>query len=304
MARRPRVFAPGMLYHVIVRGNQRQKTFLRDYDYEAYLERLAKYRGKWDVTIHAYCLMPNHVHLLVETSNEPLARFMQGVQQSYTQYFNRAHDKVGHLFQGRYKAIVCEKEEYLLQLIRYIHLNPVRAKLARNPEEYKYSGHRAYLSGKSTDLVEPTWVLKLLGGRGGYRRFVLDEIGGGHKEEFYQVRDQRFLGSEEFKEKVETKGEEKAKPKKSLDKAFKELGRQLKRDPAVLRGPDRNWELSRARTLAAYILVRRLGFGAGEVAAYLGRDQTTMSSLISRFSERVQSERQLMVEVQRLTRIV
>ena len=286
MARRPRVFAPGILYHVIVRGNQRQKTFLGDRDYEAYLERMAKYRGKYDVSIHGYCLMPNHVHLLVETSTQPLARFMQGVQQSYTQYFNRAHNKIGHLFQGRYKAIVCEKEEYLLQLIRYIHLNPVRAKLVRKPEEYKYSGHRTYLGGKSTDLVEPTRVLEMLGGQRGYRGFVLDEIAGGHKEEFYEVQDQRFLGSEEFRGRVEGEEGGRAEPKKSLDTAFKELAKELKKDRTLLRGRDRSWELSKARTLAAYVLVRRLGFGVSEVAAYLGRDQTTLSSLISRFSER------------------
>jgi len=125
MARRPRLFAPGLLYHVMVRGNQRQKTFLKEQDYQAYLERVAKYRKRCDAVLYAYCLMPNHVHLLLETSREPLAKFMQGLQQSYTQYFNRTHHKVGHLFQGRCKALVCEKERYLLALIRYIHLNPV-----------------------------------------------------------------------------------------------------------------------------------------------------------------------------------
>ncbi len=125
MARRPRLFAPGLLYHVMVRGNQRQKTFLKEQDYQVYLERVAKYRKRCDAVLYAYCLMPNHVHLLLETSREPLAKFMQGLQQSYTQYFNRTHHKVGHLFQGRYKALVCEKERYLLALIRYIHLNPV-----------------------------------------------------------------------------------------------------------------------------------------------------------------------------------
>jgi putative transposase len=80
MARRPRLFAPGLLYHVIVRGNQRRKTFLNDTDYGAYLERLGRYRRRYDYTIHAYCLMPNHVHLLVESSREPLAKFMQGLQ--------------------------------------------------------------------------------------------------------------------------------------------------------------------------------------------------------------------------------
>ena len=136
MARRPRVFAPGLLYHVIVRGNQRRKTFRTDMDYKAYLDRLEKYRAQCQVRIYAYCLMPNHVHLLVETGNTPLARFMQGVQQSYTQYFNLRYRKVGHLFQGRYKAIICERDKYLLALVRYIHLNGVRAKLAGGPEQY------------------------------------------------------------------------------------------------------------------------------------------------------------------------
>ena len=105
MARRPRVFAPGLLYHVIARGNQRRKTFLSDDDYRAYLERLERYRAKFRLRIYAFCLMPNHVHLLLETGSTPLSKFMQGLQQSYTQYFNRRHRKVGHLFQGRYTAI-------------------------------------------------------------------------------------------------------------------------------------------------------------------------------------------------------
>src|SRR5438132_10174385 len=135
MARRPRLFAPGLLYHVIARGNQRQPTFLTDADYyEAYLARLARYRRRYGVFLYAYCLMPNHVHLLAETSEAPLWRFMQGLQQSYTQRFNRVYGKVGHLFQGRYKAIVCDRDEYLMALIRYIHLNPLRAGLVEDPD--------------------------------------------------------------------------------------------------------------------------------------------------------------------------
>jgi len=129
MARRPRPLAPGLLYHVIVRGNARQKTFLTDHDHHTYLERLARYRTRHGVRCYAYCLMPNHVHLLVEPTSEPLSKFMQGPQQSYTQYFYREHRKVGHLFQRRYHAIVGEKDRYLLALVRYIHLNPVRAGL-------------------------------------------------------------------------------------------------------------------------------------------------------------------------------
>jgi putative transposase len=109
------------------------------------IERLGRYRKKYGYAIHAYCLMSNHVHLLVESSEQPLAKFMQGLQQSYSQYFNRKHHKSGHLFEGRYKAIICQKDEYLLELIRYIHLNPVRAGMVQVPERYRHSGHHAYL---------------------------------------------------------------------------------------------------------------------------------------------------------------
>ena len=113
MARRPRLFAPEVLYHVIVRGNQRQETFVSDGDYQAYLQRLGKYRDRYSFIVHGYCLMPNHAHLLLESSAQPLAKFMQGLQQSYSQYFNLKHHKTGHVFEGRYKAIICQKEEYL-----------------------------------------------------------------------------------------------------------------------------------------------------------------------------------------------
>ena len=178
MARRPWLLATGILYHVIVRGNQRQKTFLRDSDYQAYLERLSRYRKRWGVTVYAYCLMPNHVHL-VETGSEPLSRFMPGLQQSYTQYFNRKHGKVGHLFQGRYKAIVCEKDEYLLSLIRYIHQNPVRAKLVGKMEDYGYSGHGEYAQGRVSKVVDPRRILEMFAGPRGYRRFVREGLPGG-----------------------------------------------------------------------------------------------------------------------------
>lgn len=111
MGRRPRIFARGLLYHVIVRGNHREKTFWSARDYRAYFERLEKSQVKHKVERYAFCQMPNHVHLLVETCGPPLAKFMQGLQQSHTQYLNRQHGKVGHLFQGRYKAIVCESED-------------------------------------------------------------------------------------------------------------------------------------------------------------------------------------------------
>lgn len=308
MARRPRLFAPGLLYHVIVRGNQRQKTFVTDRDYQAYLERLAKYRKAYRVTVHAYCLMPNHVHLLLECSDVPLSRFMQGLQQSYTQYFNRVHRKVGHLFQGRYKAIICDRDEYLLELVRYIHLNPVRSKLVKRPEGYRYSGHKVHWEGKGTEVMEPGLVLKMLGGRQGYRRFVLDGLGGGHKGEYYEVEEQRFLGGEEFVEKVrgevEGEGERGRVRRASLRDVVEELAKRVKISPEVLRGPERSWRVSRARGLVAYVLARRMGFAVKDVAAHLGRDQTSISTLLIRFAQRMEQERGVKEECESLSKIV
>lgn len=198
MARRPRLFAPQVLYHVIVRGNHRQSTFRTSGDCQAYLERLGRYGSLCQVRLWAYCLMPNHVHLLVETGNHPLSMLMQRLQQSYTQYFNRTYRKVGHLFQGRYKAIVCEKDPYLLTLIRYIHLNPGRAKLVNQPDAYVYSGHTTYLTGVATAVFDPAPGLAVFGGVRAYRQFIQEGMGEGHQADYYTVADQRFLGTARF----------------------------------------------------------------------------------------------------------
>jgi len=289
MARRPRLLAPGVLYHVIVRGNHGQKTFLNASDYQAYLERLGRYRKQLGVTVDAYCLMPNHVHLLVETGSQPLSRFMQGLQQSYTQYFNRKHRKVGHLFQGRYKAIVCQTDEYLLSLVRYIHLNPIRAKMVRKLEEYPYSGHRNYAEGRASEILEPGRVLDMLGGRAGYRRFVLEGLKDGHREEYYQVEDQRFLGAEEFAQKLKRKVNEEETPrlKKPLSVVFRSAARAVGVEAQVLEGADRGWKVSQSRALVGYVLVRRLGYKLKDVAKCLGRDVATVSSLVSRLDVRM-----------------
>jgi len=288
MARRPRVFASGLLYHVIVRGNQRRKTFRIDEDYKAYLDRLARYRAKCDVRIYAYCLMPNHVHLLVETGSTPLAKFMQGLQQSYTQHFNRSYRKVGHLFQGRYKAIICHRDKYLLALVRYIHLNPVRAKLATRPERYLYSGHNSYLTNGTGKIVEVAPILRLLGGKKAYERFVLEGIDENHNEGYYAVEDQRFLGEEGFGEEISRDAGERdeRKAKKPIETAFKEIARRLETTPELLRSKDRRWDISAKRAEAVALLVREYGYAVSEVAKYLRRDQANISTMLSRLSAR------------------
>jgi REP element-mobilizing transposase RayT len=306
MARKPRLFAPGVLYHVIVRGNQRQKIFSKERDYQAYLEKLAQYWRRYGVTVYAYCLMPNHVHLLLECSDIPLAKFMQGLQQTYTQYYNRAYKKVGHLFQGRYKAILCQKDAYLLELVRYIHLNPVRSKLVSKAEGYIYSAERAYRAGKPSAIVDPGPVLKMIGGKAGYRRFIQEGLAEGHRGDYYEVEDQRFLGREEFGEGLRQEFEESARPKKkrSLNDVVTAMAGVLKVSPAVLRVRNRARVVSRQRTAVAYVLVRRGEFSVKEVAEYFGRDSTTISSLLSRYEQQMQNRTELGRDVERLARFV
>jgi REP-associated tyrosine transposase len=125
----------GAFYHVICRGNQRQVIFRSDADRKYYLERLEQYRQRYGFRVYAYVLMSNHVHLLVQTAAVPLSRIMQGLQLKYTRYYNTKYKKVGHLFQSRYKAILCDRRAYLLELIRYLHLNPGRIGAPTDPVE-------------------------------------------------------------------------------------------------------------------------------------------------------------------------
>ncbi len=143
MARPLRIEYAGALYHVTSRGNAGTKIFLDDEDRARFLEFLRSAVGRFDWICHAYCLMDNHYHLLVETPEPNLSRGMQYLNGVYTQWFNRRHARYGHLVQGRFKSIVVEKESHLLELARYIVLNPVRAKVARSARDWPWSSYRA-----------------------------------------------------------------------------------------------------------------------------------------------------------------
>ena len=139
MVRPLRIEYPGAVYHLTSRGNARDPIFLDDADRYLFLDLLGDLVDRYNWLCHGYCLMDNHYHLLVETIDANLSTGMRQLNGIYTQKFNRQHDRVGHLFQGRYKAIVVEKESYLLELCRYIVLNPVRAKIVNNPGKYRWS---------------------------------------------------------------------------------------------------------------------------------------------------------------------
>ena len=180
MARKPRIEFEGAFYHVITRGNQRQRVFKDRDDYEQYLKILGDYKIQYDYVLYGYVLVSNHVHLLIETKEKPLSKILQGINQSYTIYFNKRYGMVGHLFQGRYKAILCEKDAYLLSLVKYIHLNPIRARVVKSLEEYPWSSHRYYVETvRNQGIVDTEQVLKMFSeDRRRARRLYWDLYGG------------------------------------------------------------------------------------------------------------------------------
>ncbi len=180
MARPLRVEYPGAFYHVINRGNAGAAVFKSIRDREKFLEYLGKAAKRFSIRIHTYCLMTNHYHLLVETPDPNLSRAIQWINVSYATYFNRKRDRRGHLFKGRFKSILIDADEYLKHLSRYIHLNPVRAKMIDRPSGYLWSSYPAFTGGEKPPCwLETDWLLSQFGKKRkdaekNYRCFVED----------------------------------------------------------------------------------------------------------------------------------
>lgn len=202
MTRPLRLEFPGALYHVTSRGDRKAAIFYDDTDSLMWLQTLGEVCARFDFAIHAFCQMNNHYHLLVETMEGKLASGMRQLNGVYSQYFNRRHALAGHVFQGRYKAILVDKESYLLELARYIVLNPVRAGLVREPGEWRWSSYLlTSLTASPPDWLEIGWLLAKFGQQAhaaqeAYREFVLAGIGA--KTPLANTYRQLILGSEQF----------------------------------------------------------------------------------------------------------
>lgn len=159
-----RIEYPGALYHITSRGNGRGLIFLEDTDKAIFLNELADVIKRYNWICHSYCLMSNHYHLLIETIEANLARGMQRLNSIYSTRFNKVHNKIGHLFQGRYKGIIVDRDNYLLELCRYIVLNPVRAVIVDKPEDYFWSSYCATTNLRECpNFLSVDWVLKCFG---------------------------------------------------------------------------------------------------------------------------------------------
>ena len=205
MTRPLRLEFPGALYHVTSRGNRRGEIFRDDSDRHTWLSILATVCEQFNFVVHAYCQMTNHYHIVVETVDGDLARGLRQLNGTYSQSFNRRHGLVGHVFQGRYKAILVQKESYLLELARYVVLNPVRAGLVRAPLDWPWSSYRYFmLPSASPRWLETDWLLSHFGqdpqvARSAYDTFVA--AGNGMLSPLRDVKHQAVLGDKNFIER-------------------------------------------------------------------------------------------------------
>ena len=201
MSRPLRLEFCGALYHVTARGDRREPIYEDDADRERFLEILGRVISDFNWTCHAYCLMGNHYHLLIETPDGNLSKGMRQLNGMFTQASNRRHGRTGHLFQGRYKAIVVDADTYLLELARYVVLNPVRAKMVTDPGEWPWSSYRAMLGGEAPAWLAVDGLLALFAdkrtlARRHYRRFVAEGLG--LPPLWAQLNHQVFLGDDAF----------------------------------------------------------------------------------------------------------
>ncbi|PCI51137.1 MAG: transposase [Moraxellaceae bacterium] len=282
MARKPRLHLSGGLYHVMLRGNGGQDIFFDDEDrYHLYF-LLQQGLDRYDHRIHAFCCMPNHIHLVIQVAEEPLSKIIQNLSFRYTRWINKKQSRSGHLFQGRYKAILVDADSYLLELIRYVHLNPVRAGLVKKPKDYIWSGHRAYLGKEILPWLETDWVLsqfakRLKTCRERYETFVHNGIEEGYRQEFHKGgNDGRVLADDRFLEKVLGKTEPPLL-KVTLEDIVDYVSKEFEISEEVLRGSSRNRVVSEARALIGW-LGHQLGASSiTQVANYFQRDPSTFS---------------------------
>jgi REP element-mobilizing transposase RayT len=295
MARPPRLQAPGTLHHVIARGNERRDVFHDDSDREDYLERIARYRERFGFRLYAYCLMPNHVHLAVEQGAASLSAFMQALQSSYTQRFNRRHARVGHLFQGRYKSFLVECDRYLIALIRYIHENPVKAGIVRESHVYPWSSDRFFRKGEGPPWLDIERVFALMGSSRTeamqrYRELVADrgEIASTSYDELVAY-ERSVKGGETFA--MEALRHTPLPPRRNRAWTAERVARAVAACEGMtldeLTGPSRRRKFSRLRLATAYLGRERLAIPIAEAARLFRRDESSLAHGVRLLEERM-----------------
>jgi REP element-mobilizing transposase RayT len=267
----------------MARGNNGQKIFPGEVDYRTFVEMLVKLRGRHAFRIYAFCLMPNHIHLLAEVANVPTGQIMQGLLTAYARTFNRRHGHRGHVFEGRYKAIVCDKESYLLELTRYIHLNPVRARLVKRPEDWPWSGHRSYLGMGHHRLIDAGPVMGILQNSTRYAAFMREGRGVDYVPEWHPGEDSPYLGDDSFVRRVSAPLRDRTAGKRqSLDALCRSVARRGRLSAEALKRGGRSAGIVAQRDRFILRAVAEEGYRASEVARFLGCHASNITRAIQK----------------------
>ena len=320
MPRKARIDAPGALHHIIVRGIERRRIFTDDQDRDNFIERLGDIVTETETFCLAWALIPNHAHILLRSGQTPLATVMRRLLTGYAVSYNRRHRRHGHLFQNRYKSILCQEDTYLLELVRYIHLNPLRAKIVKSlkdSDEYPYSGHSALMGKIQREFQDTNYVLRLFGekvsaARKAYRAYVDKGIGQGRRPELvggglirsaggwslvkamrhakdHMKSDERILGDGEFAQSVLDEARERLEERYQLKaqgydlhKVTIRVSSELGIEPEQVWSPGKHPLTVKARSLLCYWAVRKLGFSATELSKKLGVSQPSVSISVKR----------------------
>lgn len=300
MSRPLRVEYPGAFYHVTSRGNERRTVFQSNRDREKYLSYVEAAHERYGAVIHAYCLMGNHYHLLLETPRGNLSKILHYINGAYTTYFNIKRSRSGHLFQGRFKGILVDKDEYCKELSCYIHLNPVRVGMVKAPLEYPWSSYRYFVGrDKKPKWLTTEFVLGDFGGEGrrGFRKYR-EYVEGGQDEELdnplKKVIASTFLGDKEFIERIKLE----YLGKKEIDRrdlpALKKIliGPSLELiEKAVIKGVGRGDLLF--KKICIYLSYQHSGLNLREIGEYFGMQRSAISQLSRRFAETVKGNQEI-----------
>ena len=306
MARPLRITYPGAFYHVTSRGNERKDIFKSRGDRIKFFEYFDSATQKYSAVIHAFCLMSNHYHLLLETPSGNLSQIMQHINGAYTTYFNVKHARSGHLFQGRYKAILVEIDEYAEELSRYIHLNPVRAKMVKTPEEYEWSSYKFYIGKeKPPEWLNRNFILSYFGKKVSmaqkeYCRFVNAVVDAEYDSPLEKVIGSTLLGSPGFvtmiKEKfLSDRNIDKNIPalkelvkKVSMQEIFDEVESVLGKQPAL------------ARSVKIFFCQRHTGEKLKNIGARFGIGESGVSQISRRIRDRIKEDSDLKRKIDKI----
>jgi REP element-mobilizing transposase RayT len=310
MARKHRIHYLGACYHVILRGNAGHDIFFDKKDRSRFFLLLQEGMERYKHRIHAFCLMTNHIHLAIQVGEVPLSRIMQNVSFRYTRYINRRKKQVGHLFQGRYKALLIDADSYLLELVRYIHNNPVRAGLVKTPEEYPWSSHNVYLGNVSIPWLTTDWVLSQFAGQKKravalYQDFVLKGKDEAHRKEFYKGNfEGRILGEDRFADEALAKALQKVSRKPTLEQVLQAVCEQYEIHQDDLSSGGSYRRISEPRSVAA-LLVREIEhLSIMDLSRRLKRDLSGLSQAAIRLDKRLESDPELTEKVNKIKLLI